>query len=315
MAVRRQASVWRVLMAVGAVLAVLSVAVGCTDNPPTDGATEEPAPDVASPRNGGQLVVALADDTSNWNPATAAWTPSEFQVGRAIYDRLAVYSDSHELLPELAKAIDHNNDFTEWTITLRPNVVFHDGSPLDAAALKMNLEAQQLSPVAGPLLVPVKSIFVTGPLTVRISMRTPWSTFPHLLTSQAGFVASPATLTSPEGAAHPVGTGPFVFDSAVPGQSVEVTKNSSYWRDGLPRLDAVSFRVIPGGDERTDALVKGRVDMVLADDPVTIKDLRAVSTSGSINLLLDRDAEAPKLTFVFNTARPRSSIRWHGTQS
>ena len=44
--------------------------------------------------------------------------------------------------------------------------------------------------------------------------------------------------------------------------------------------------------------------MVLADDPETIKDLRSASTSGSINLLLDRDAEAPKLTFVFNTARP-----------
>src|SRR6185436_11505739 len=190
------------------------------------------------PRNGGELVVALANDTTNWNPATAAWTPSEFEVGRAIYDRLAVYGNSHELLPELVKSIDHNNDFTEWTITLRANIVFHDGSPLDAAALKTNLEAQQLSPVAGPLLVPVKSIFVTGPLTVRISMRTPWSTFPHLLTSQAGFVASPDTLTSPEGAAHPIGTGPFAFSSAIPGQSVEVTKNSSYWRDGLPRLDA-----------------------------------------------------------------------------
>jgi peptide/nickel transport system substrate-binding protein len=296
--------VWRALVAVSAALAMMFIAVGCTDNPPTNGATEEPQPEVASPRNGGHLVVALADDTTNWNPAASAWTPSEFEVGRAIYDRLAVYSDSHELLPELAKSIDHNSDFTEWTITLRANIVFHDGSALDAAALKMNLEAQQLSPVAGPLLVPVKSIFVTGPLTARISMRTPWSTFPHLLTSQAGFVASPATLSSAEGAAHPIGTGPFVFNSANPGQSLETAKNSSYWRDGLPRLDAVSFRVIPDGKQRSDALVKGRVDLVLADDPVTITDLRTASTSGSINLLLDRDAEAPKLTFVFNTARP-----------
>ena len=102
----------------------------------------------------GSWSSACPNDTTNWNPATAAWTPSEFEVGRAIYDRLAVYSDSHELLPDLAKSIDHNSDFTEWTITLRSNIVFHDGTPLDAAALKTNLEAQQLSPVAGPLLVP-----------------------------------------------------------------------------------------------------------------------------------------------------------------
>ena len=182
--------------------------------------------------------------------------------------------------------------------------MFHGGAPLDAATLKANLEAQQLSPVAGPLLAPVKSIFTTGPRTVRISMRSPWSTFAHTLTSQIGFIASPATLSTPEGAAQPVGTGPFVFTSAVAGQSLDAVKNSSYWRDGLPRLDDVSFRVIPDGDARTTALVEGRVDMALADDPATILDLREASTTGRINLLLDRDAEAPKLTFVFNTGRP-----------
>jgi peptide/nickel transport system substrate-binding protein len=295
--------VWRALVVAAAAIAVLAAVVGCSSDSPSNDTSQEPQPQV-SPRNGGQLVVGLADDTANWNPASAAWTPSEFEVGRAIYDRVAVYSDSHELLPELARSIDHNSDFTEWTITLRDNIVFHDGTPLDAAALKTNIEAQQLSPVAGPLLVPVKSIFITGPLTVRISMRTPWSSFPHLLTSQAGFVASPATLSSADGAAHPVGTGPFAFKAAIPGQTVDLVKNSSYWRDGLPRLDAVSFRVIPNGDARTDALVSGRVDMVLAADPVTIKDLRDASTSSDFDLLLDRDAEAPKLTFVFNTARP-----------
>lgn len=300
--VRSQA--WRVILGLTAAFAVLAGAAGCTDSPPSGGATENPEPEPGAPRNGGNLVVGLADDSTNWNPAASVWSPSEFEVGRAIYDRLAVYGDSHELLPELARSIEHDDDFTEWTITLRENVVFHDGSPLDSAVLKANLEAEQLSPVAGPLMVPVKSIYVTGPLTVRISMKSPWSTFPHLLTTQAGFVASPATLSSAEGAAHPVGTGPFAFSAATPGQSVDVVKNSSYWRDGLPRLDGVSFRVITDGAARTEALATKRVDMVLADDPTTIRDLRELSETGDTHLLLDRDAEAPKLTFVFNTARP-----------
>jgi peptide/nickel transport system substrate-binding protein len=245
----------------------------------------------------------LVDDTTDWNPASAVWNASEFEVGRAIYDRLAVYSESHQLVPELAESIESNRDLTEWTITLRPNIVFHDGMPLDGNALKANLDAQQQSTVASALFTPVESIFVTGPRTVRLSMKAPWSTFPHLLTTQIGFVASPATLVAP-GGADPVGTGPFSFVSAVAGQSVDVIKNSSYWRDGLPRLDEVLFRVIPDGDARAEALADERVDMLLADDPSTILDLREAAEQGSIDVLLDRSAEAPKLTIAFNTARP-----------
>ena len=297
--VRRRFAVLLVGLAVSA-----AVVVGCSDPPPDPGASDPP-PETPGPRNGGQLVVALADDTANWNPAASPWTPSQFEVGRAIYDRLAVYTDNHELVPELAESIRPNDDFTEWTIALRENIVFHDGSPLDAAALKSNLEAQQLSPVAGPIMAPVSSVFATGPRTVRVSMRSPWSTFPHLLATQAGFVASLATLTTPEGAARPVGTGPFAFEAAEVGELFDVRKNSSYWRDGLPRLDAVSFRVDGDGPSRVEGLAAGRVDMILADDPVTISDLRTTAAGADpVDMFLDANAEAPKLTFVFNTARP-----------
>lgn len=285
-------------------IVALSIMAGCTDSPSGSTDPEPPPSELAGPRNGGRLVVALADDSANWSPAASPWSSSQFEVGRAIYDRLAVYSDGHELLPELADSIEPNSDFTEWTITVRDEVVFHDGSPFDANALKANLEAQRASSITGPLLVPVRSIFVTGPRTVRVSMRSPWSTFPHLFTSQAGFMASPSTLATVEGGASPVGTGPFDFQSAIAGQSLEVSKNSSYWRDGLPRLDDVSFRVLRDGTARVEALVAGRVDMLLADDPVTISALRSVSESSPVELLLDSNAEAPKLTIVFNTASP-----------
>ncbi len=220
---------------------------------------------------------------TNWNPAAAAWTPSEFEVGRAIYDRLAVYSDSHELLPELAQAPSSTTTTSpSGRSRCGPTSCSTTARRSTPRALKMNLEAQQLSPVAGPLLVPVKSIFVTGPLTVRISMRTPWSTFPHLLTSQAGFVASPATLSSADGRGAPVGTGPFVFNARCPGPD----------RRGRQELVVLARRAAPARcrvlprDRRLGTRVPtpwstGRVDMVLADDPVTIKDLRDASASGN----------------------------------
>ena len=302
---RRAPRSWRLATAVASVLALLVFAAACTDDPVDNGGVEESPPEVVGPRNGGRLVVALADDTANWNPAAAPWTPSEFEVGRGSTTGSPSTATRTNCFPSSHRSIEPNSDFTEWTITLREDIVFHGGAPLDAATLKANLEAQQLSPVAGSLLAPVKSIFTTGPRTVRISMRSPWSTFAHTLTSQIGFIASPATLSTPEGAAQPVGTGPFVFTSAVAGQSLDAVKNSSYWRDGLPRLDDVSFLCDPRRRREDDrVLVEGRVDMALADDPATILDLREASTTGRINLLLDRDAEAPKLTFVFNTGRP-----------
>lgn len=283
-------------------LLTLVALVGCSDQA-DDPVPPDPPPEASGPRSGGRLVFGIAEDAANWSPAAGPWTPSQLQVGRALYDRLAVYTDDHRLVPELAAAIEPNDDFTEWSITVRPDVVLHDGSVLDADVLRANLDAQRLSPVAGPLLAPIESVFVTGPRTVRVRMRAPWSTFPHLFTTQAGFVASVATLTTAEGGTRPVGTGPFVFRQASTGQSVEVRKNSSYWRDGVPRLDEVSFRVLDG-DQRVAGLESGRLDAALADDPVTIGALRSAAETEPIALYLDPNAEAPKLTFVFNTDRP-----------
>jgi peptide/nickel transport system substrate-binding protein len=282
-------------------LLLLIVTAGCTGG--TGGSAEPSGDDEApDPRNGGRLVVAVGSAVGDLDPAGPSWSEAELQVARAVYDRLAVYDDNYALQPELARSITPNEDFTEWVIELRRGVFFHDGTPLDADAVLRNIESQRSSPSADLLFAPVKSVFVTGPRTVHVRMRSPWSTFAHALTGQPGYVAAPATIGPEAPPGLPVGTGPFVARQQGEGVFLAV-KNSAYWQQGQPRLDEVDFRVIEDGTARTDALLRGRVDMVMADDPVEILRLQEAGDRGRASVIADPETEDPKLTAVFNVAR------------
>jgi len=292
-------------LVVAAALVVVTVTLGaCTGDDPQP-TTTGPGPGIdTGPVNGGRLVVAVADDGGGVVPAGPPWSPEQLQIARAVYDRLAVYDDSYQLQPQLAESIESDREFTRWTITLRDGVVFTDGTPLDAAVVRRNLDAQRATPAGSVALGPVESVFVTGPRTVVVTTRAPWSTFPHVLAGQVGFIASPGTLDDPGAATAPVGSGPFRVTAWVPGSTVELVRNSSYWQEDLPHVDEVVFRVLPEEAERVDALRSGRVDVALSADPVSLGRLLDDAAGGALTLVVDRDAEAPKATFVLNVAEP-----------
>ncbi len=279
-------------------MAVLVMA-GCSGT----GGSAEPPSTTSAPDPGETLVIGVDSEGPGWNPATDRWSPPQLQVARSVYDRLAVYDAGYQLQPQLATAITSNDDFTEWTVGLRQGISFSDGTLLDATAVAANLEAQRSSPLFGPLLRPVTAVTVVDPLTVRLSMSSPWSTFAHVLAGQPGFMAAPATLGAPAGS-PPIGSGPFIFEGSVPGQSVRLVRNPSYWL-GPPELAAVELQVIQGASARADALESGRIDMGLFGEPATIAALRtqAEASDGQVQLVLDRESEAPKLTIVLDTAQ------------
>ena len=66
----------------------------------------------------------------------------------AVYDTLTVPNTKGVATPYLAKSVEPNADFTVWTIGLRDGVKFHDGTPVDAAAVKLNLDSIRGAPGA-----------------------------------------------------------------------------------------------------------------------------------------------------------------------
>ena len=198
------------------------------------------------PQPGGTLRVGLNAETDGWNPTSNQWAGSAYIVANAIFDRLMALDPEGNPQPYLALAVDPNADFTEWVIRLRPAVEFHDGTPVDAEAVKLNLDKHKASLLTAPVVPAGRSGRGRRPARPSgwsWSVRGRRSATP--CPSQTGFVAAPSMLNDPDGSRNPVGSGPFRFVSWVPDNRLEVTANATYWREGMPYLDGIEFRCSP----------------------------------------------------------------------
>ncbi|MGI8755185.1 MAG: ABC transporter substrate-binding protein, partial [Acidimicrobiales bacterium] len=94
------------------------------------------------PQRGGKLIYGLEAETNDgFCLSSAQLAISGMMVVRAVYDTLTVPNAKGDFVPYLAKSVEPNKDYTEWTITLRPNIKFHDGTPLTAKVVKNNIDA------------------------------------------------------------------------------------------------------------------------------------------------------------------------------
>ena len=231
--------------------------------------------DEGTPEAGGKLVFGLEAETDDGlNPIKGQFAASGHFLASAIFDPLATLAADGSSVPYLAESIEPNADFTQWTITLRSGVTFHDGTPLDAEAVRATLEGHRESAITQGAVRAIASTEVTGPLTVLVTMSEPWAQFPYTLTTQVGYIPAPSMLADPDGAFHPVGTGPFVFASWKVGESFEATRNKDYWQPGKPYLSDIEFRPVPDAQARAEDVLSGELDMMHTVTPRDITLLR-----------------------------------------
>src|ERR1700734_1055465 len=80
----------------------------------------------AKPKRGGSITFGIDTEEGGFNPTTARWDEGGFLYGRTVFDPIAIVTSTGQVQPWLAKSITSNDDFTSFTITLKPNIVFHD---------------------------------------------------------------------------------------------------------------------------------------------------------------------------------------------
>jgi peptide/nickel transport system substrate-binding protein len=230
----------------------------------------------ARPVRGGSLTFGIDTEETGFNPATARWDEGGFLYGRTVFDPIAIVNAAGGVEPYLAQSITSNDDFTAFTITLRPGIVFHDGTPLDAAALHQNIENIANGVLTGPAFADFSSATVTGPLAVTINLKTPWAPFPYALAqAQTGYIAAPSMLNSADGGtSNPVGTGPFVFSDWVPNSHFTAKRNPHYWRKGYPYLNSITYKPIINHSSRADALETGEIDILHSNSPDDLLQFR-----------------------------------------
>lgn len=194
---------------------------------------------------------------------------------------VSISKDGQSLEPGLAESWSLSADGLQAVIKLRGGAVFHDGTPVNAAAVKASFERQFLpahelytseakNTKEQMLSELIEEIQVGDPVTLIFRLKYPGF---HYL-SQVD-VVSPVGLArlGKEFGRNPICSGPFRFAEWLPDKIV-VTANDKYWA-GRPRIDRVVVRFIPGGRALVDALLAGEVDFAPGiPDPSLFERLR-----------------------------------------
>jgi peptide/nickel transport system substrate-binding protein len=238
----------------------------------------------SSGSSGHKLVMGVEAEVDGFDPTQNRMDVTGLTYASTVYDALATFGKDNKVHPYLAESIDHNADYTQWTVKLRPNVKFSNGDALTADDVVADWNAHLKSPLTSPAITGyLKTVTKVDNLTAAFNMAGPWVPFPNYLTGQLGFVFSPKMLADPKGApSHPIGTGPFILKEWVPGNHMIATKNPNYWQKGLPKLDSVELRPIVETQSRESSLRSGTIDIMHSSDVQTIKDLKGVSGIKSI---------------------------------
>src|SRR5437899_1048334 len=235
-----------------------------------------PAMAVAQPA--GTLVVGLVAEPVNLDPAQVTDLNSN-RVGRRIVETLVTFpEESTQIVPGLAESWTVSKDGLRYTFKLRKGISFHDGTPLNAEAVKFSIERQfdpehpfnKLGkyPFANYSFGNVKAVEIVDPSTVEFVLKEPRASFLAILTGAAASIVSPTAVKKwgADYALTPVGTGPFKFVSWDRGQRVVLERNPSYWRYPV-KVDRVVYRPIVEDQARLTELLTGSLDLIVGVPP------------------------------------------------
>ena len=271
-------------------------------------------------QTGGTFVFGAAGDPAMLDPAFGS-DGETFRVSRQIFEGLLGNEiGGTDPVPELAEDWEVSEDGLEYTFNLRQDVKFHDDTDFNAEAVCFNFdrwynfEGLAQSPSASYYYQAVFGGFANTPDTpsiyesceatdentavIRLTQVT--SKFPSALALPSFSIQSPTALEeynadevsgsedaltySEYALEHPVGTGPFKFDSWERGNGeVTLSRNENYWGEGA-RLDEVIFRTISDGNTRRQELEAGSID---GYDFVSPADYETLEETGAQVLVRD----------------------------
>ena len=220
-------------------------------------------------KRGGVLRVSGPANPSSLDPATGG-AGSDHAYLWTMYDTLVEW-DYETLKPKPGLASWSFPDPRTMVLVIKPGITFHDGTPLDAQAVKFNLDrgrGDARSNIKADLSS-IASVEASGPLQVTVKLARPDAALPAILSDRAGMMASPKAVQEfgNEHDRKPVGAGPWKFVSWADNQKIVVTRNEKYWRNDRGFLDGIEFSIIPELSTGLRSVVAGQNDMAYSLPP------------------------------------------------
>jgi peptide/nickel transport system substrate-binding protein len=226
------------------------------------------------PVEGGELIIGIRfEDFGTLDPHVTNLTQTAYVFGH-IFEKLVYLDADGSLLPWLATDWEASDDYTEWTLTLRDDVMFHDSTPFNAEAVQFNFDRMvdpaTNSRTAGPLLGSYQRTEVVDDYTVRVFFEDPFALFPFALTSPWIAMVSPTAVETYGDRFDEIliGTGPFKFVSQTPQIEVVLEKNPDYdwgpagFQDGPAYLDRIVFKLVLEEASRMATLETGETQII-----------------------------------------------------
>lgn len=202
------------------------------------------------------LRPAIGTTITQLDPAKTT-TGDEYIYIHLVFNELSRIDPDLVVRPDLAVSWKPSADLNTWTFKLWPGVKFDHGKILDADDVVATM-TRILDPATGSRaranLDMVDKVEAVDPATVRFTLKFPYVGF-------ADIFAERQLRILPKDR-EPVGTGPFMMKSWSPGDRMELAKFPDYFETGLPKLDAVTIRIIPEAAARLAALDSGAIEIL-----------------------------------------------------
>lgn len=300
-------------MLLGLLLIVSLVSSACGGSPSqgTSGSESEPASgQMGTPAD--TFVVATAEDIPGLDPASAQ-SNTVFREVAVMYDRLVtIAGDSTKVQPQLATDWKVSDDGLTYTFHLNPAAKFHDGSPVDAEAVKYSISRQiQMAKIGSHVfdgILKPDGIKVVDPTTVEFHLEKPYAPFVNTLATTWGGIVNPAIAKAHEtngdfGEAwvteHDAGSGPYKLVSFTRGQQVELAAVDHYWGGGDPSIKRVLIKIVPEASTRRLMLERGEADLTEELPADVLEKLRSEN-----GIELHEQPEMRLVYIMFNAAKP-----------
>lgn len=213
---------------------------------------------------GDSIKIAYASDQKIYALGTAGSDGASLGVIHAIFDTLFKWDGDSVLQPCIATAYEVSEDGKVYTLTLRDDVYFSNGTKMTAEDVQFTLDNAH-SHIIGPnLIINYDRCEIVDDTTVEIYLTDAYAPFVNGLASRAACIISKAYFeeVGQEGyTTAPIGTGPYKFVEQTLGKTLKITYNDLYW-GGEPAIKDIEWVYIADTNTQMIALETGEVDVV-----------------------------------------------------
>lgn len=218
-----------------------------------------------------RLDVVAPWEINSLDPVQAGHVYGRMQIAETLVDA----DLQGNLIAGLASAWQSSDDGLSWQFSLRPGVLFHDGSRMTAESVARSLNRTLANP--GVLSqADIHSIEADGDAQLRIVLNTPYSALPALLSHYSTQILAPASYNE-NGKVHElIATGPFRIVSLDTPQRLETERYDGYWGKA-PAIAATSYLAASRGETRALMAQSGDADIVFTLDAASQARLRMLS--------------------------------------